>query len=118
MFKIIITSLVLTVGIIPHPSIASESKKLYLDVVCSTLENVSQILIEYEEEPVLTMVTARESKKGDMIPNATVFFMNPKTKSWTLVEQFTKDDYCVIAMGDQVEPYYSDKFKKQNRKNM
>jgi hypothetical protein len=118
MLKYMIASLALTVGLI-HPSIASESKTVRTDLVCTTIENLDKVLTEHGEEAALTMVSMRETRKG-VIPNALVFFMNPKTKSWTLVEKFSETEYCIVALGQEVNPYFPEEEKKnlKNKRSM
>lgn len=115
MLKYIITSLALTVGL-SHPSIASEAKTIKTDLICTDIVSLDQVLTKYGEEAVLTMVSNRETRRG-IQANATVFFMNPDTKTWTLVEKFSEKDYCIIAVGEKVSPYYNEETKKQNFKN-
>ena len=70
---------------------------------------LAQTLVEYGEKPALTMTTNREMSKG-VESFATVLFVNYQTKSWTLVEQYSEDLYCVIGMGNHLTPYQSKDF--------
>jgi hypothetical protein len=117
MLKIIVTSLALTVGLVfTHPSIASDPKTIRNDIVCTDIKTLDEVLTKYGEEAALTMVSTRETRKG-VSANAMVFFMNPKTKTWTLIEQFNEKDFCIIAIGEQVSPYFSEETGKKGSKN-
>jgi hypothetical protein len=107
MLKYIIASLALTVGL-HHPSIASESGVIKVEVVCTTIQTLDEVLTKYGEEAALMMVAIRESS-GNIRANPVVFFMNSKTKTWTLVEQISEKEYCIIAMGEKVTPYFPDR---------
>jgi len=115
MLNKILTSLALTVGLTIQPSIASEAKKVPVDLICVNLETLDELLTEFGEEAALTMMVNRESKTG-ISSNPMVFFMNPKTKSWTLVEKISEKYYCVVALGENVKPYFEEKSK--NSKGM
>jgi len=105
MLKYIVTSLALTVGL-SHPSIASERTKS-LEVVCVDIKTLDKVLTEFGEEAMLTMLSQRDSPRGP-VGNPMVLFMNPKTKSWTLVEK-NKEEYCVLGAGENISPYYPEK---------
>lgn len=105
MLKKILASLALTVGII-HPSIASEkSLMVSFEAPCVDVVSLEKVLDKHGEDPALTMISTREiGSRYQAVP--TVFFINPKTKSWTLVEKVADNLYCVIAVGQEVAPYF------------
>jgi len=105
MLNRILASLALTVGLF-HTSIASENNsiKLKTEILCGNLETVGLVLKEHGEEPALTAAGVRDVN-GKYIAVATVLFINPKTKSWTLVEQIDENLYCVPALGQNIGPY-------------
>jgi len=39
-----------------------------------------------------------------MVENNMVIFVNPTTKSFTIAERFSKDLYCVLALGEGFRP--------------
>lgn len=69
----------------------------------------SETMTSYGEVPFLTMLTMRpvdkelENFKG----YPTVMFMNPSTLSWTLAEKRSDNDYCITAMGQNIQPFMS-----------
>lgn len=108
MLKKFLASLALTVGII-HPSIASEiATGIITEFPCTDLKSVSEVLKKYGEEPAFTGVSTREIA-GKFIPISMVIFINNKTKSWTIVEKYSENIYCVSGMGPEISPYFSSK---------
>ena len=105
MLKYVLASLALTVGL-SHPSIASESNALMLkiEIPCGTLEAIGDVLKQHGETPALTAAGIRDLG-GRAVTVPSVLFINPKTKSWTLVEQIGENIYCVPALGQEMTPY-------------
>ena len=105
MLKKLLASLALTVGII-HPSIASETiLTVSFEAVCISEKSLSQLVDKFKEDPMLTMVSVRETSNNNFDTIPAVLFMNPKTKTWTMVEKVAGNLYCVIGTGEQVRPY-------------
>lgn len=111
MLKFFITSLALTVGLIAQPSMASETKTVSVEFLCVKLNKLTEILAKYGEEPMMTMTSARDLG-GKKIINPAVFFINTKTRTWTLAEKFGNDYYCVVGLGDGIKPFVSEENKK------
>jgi hypothetical protein len=83
----------------------SDSFLVQLKAVCMTEKDLERILdVEFEEIPMLTMTSRREIE-GLWISIPTVMFANPKTQSWTMVEQWGKNQYCITGVGINVSPY-------------
>jgi hypothetical protein len=59
------------------------------------------------EVPFLTMLAMRPiNEKMEIFKGySTVMFMNPSTLSWTLVEKRGDDNYCVTAVGQNMQPF-------------
>lgn len=105
--KYFLTSLVLTIGII-HTAIANESSLvLNTSLLCTTSKGLEQVLDKHGEEAALTAMGIRDID-GNFVAVSTVLFINPKTKSWTLVEKIKEDLYCVAALGESISPYISE----------
>ena len=103
MLKKILASLVLTVGTI-HPSIASEITQFPTHLMCVDQKGLTQTITEFEELSFAGGVSMRDVPGVGLVKNNLVIFVNPKTQSWTIVERFTKDMYCVIALGEGFRP--------------
>ena len=108
MLKKLIALLALTVGI-TNPSIADEVIKLPTELVCGSEAGMSEVLDKYGEIPFATMTAFREIPGSGFTNNAMVIFVNPKTKTFTILEQLTKDVYCVVSLGDNINPYIEEK---------
>lgn len=103
MLKKILASLALTVGLI-HPSTASEITQFPNTLLCVDQKSLSQTITEFEELSFAGGVSMRDVPGVGFVKNNLVIFVNPKTQSWTIVERFTKDMYCVIAVGEGFRP--------------
>lgn len=104
MLRYLITSLALIFGS-ANISIASEITKLPTELVCGSDLGISEVLEKYGEKPFATMTNAREIPTVGFTSNPMVIFVNPETRTFTIVEQLTKDVYCVVAIGDSISPY-------------
>lgn len=83
---------------------SSPDKTIKLDASCSTQERVTAMLKQFEEIPMLGMVSERQINDGKVMSFATIMFVNPNTKTYTVVEQFTEEIYCVTVVGKNVTP--------------
>jgi len=99
MLKQILTSLALTVGII-HPSIASDVQQFPTTLVCVDQKGLTQTITEFEELSFAGGVAMRDVPGVGLVKNNLVIFVNPKTQSWTIVERFSTELYCVVALGE------------------
>lgn len=98
MLKRILASLALTAGIV-HPSIASEITKFPTELICVDQQGLTETITEFEEIGFAGGVAMRDIHSVGLVENNLVIFVNPKTQSWTIVERFSKDLYCVLALG-------------------
>lgn len=103
MFKII-TSLALTAGVFVQPSIASEIINLPTELVCADKDRITETIKEYGEEPVMKSLSIRETNSG-LKTNVSILFVNPQTKTWTMVERFRDDLFCVTSLGTDASPF-------------
>jgi hypothetical protein len=103
MLKKILASLVLTVGIY-HPSIASEITQYPTVLMCVDQKGISEVINQFEEIPFAGGVAMRDIPGVGMVENNMVIFVNPTTKSFTIAERFSKDLYCVLALGEGFRP--------------
>jgi hypothetical protein len=104
MLRYLITSLALIVGS-ANISIASEITKLPTELICGNENGISDVLEKYGEKPFATMSTVREIPGVGLTDNPMVIFVNPETRSYTIVERITKNTYCIVAVGDGISPY-------------
>jgi len=79
-------------------STAAFAQTSMLPVECGTMQELTKVLVEYDEKPFAIATTQREMK-GNMIENHVLFFVNAKTRSWTVAEKVSDNRYCVITGG-------------------
>jgi len=103
MLKKILTLIALTAGII-HPSTASEITQFPTSLMCVDKRGITQIITEFEELSFAGGVSMRDVSGVGLVANNLVIFVNPKTKSWTMVERFSKELYCIVAVGEGFRP--------------
>jgi len=104
MLKYFLASLALTVGLI-HPSIASDITKLRTELVCGNELGIGEVLDKYGEIPFATMTSMRDIPGVGVTNNPIVIFVNPKTKTYTIIERLSKNVYCIVSLGDNISPY-------------
>lgn len=104
MYKKIVTSLALTVGL-SLPSIASELIRLPSNLVCGPKDEFFPVIEKYKEKPFVVMNSIREIAGVGVVNNKIIIFVNPETKTFTMLEQFSQDLYCVVLVGEGFEPY-------------
>jgi hypothetical protein len=75
-----------------------------IPVVCADKVTMNQMLEEYGERAMLTMISHRLIN-GETKEVPAVLFVNRESQSWTLVERPTPDLYCAVAVGDRIRPY-------------
>lgn len=84
------------------------SQKFELTTVCSTGADIHKVLTEYNEEPMLKM-TSNRSVGGKVANFSNILFVNAKEGSFTMVEQYEKDLFCIVAVGTDLKPYMEKK---------
>lgn len=87
---------------------------MQIEMMCVDSKGFSQFLGEYEEEPLLSMVSVRKTNVPPFWEAySTVLFVHKQTKAWTLVEQ--RDDfYCITSMGEELKPHSKPQSGKQS----
>jgi hypothetical protein len=77
----------------------NNAEEVKLNVICVTLEVLEQVLSEFEELPIIRGKSIRETTESPM-----VLFMNSQTKTWTIIERNKSGKYCILAVGENLEP--------------
>lgn len=90
--------------LVPLTSMAGE--KLSADMYCDDTKTIVKTLREdYKEAPIII------GKAGDMAESIMTFWINPETKSWSIIA--TKDDTsCIVGVGEKFEVLVRDKKAK------
>lgn len=70
----------------------------YMPVNCGTLDQLSEVLVEYEEKPFAVAETSRQTR-GALQDNVIFFFVNVKTGTYTVAEKVGDNLYCIISSG-------------------
>jgi hypothetical protein len=84
-------------------SVSFAQSTVKLDLLCFSLEVLTKELSKYEEFPLLVANSVRE-EKGKPSNHSMILLANPETRSWTLVEKTKDENYCVLAIGNQLSP--------------
>ena len=71
--------------------------------MCVDAESLTKTVEEFRELPFARGVS---NSLGDSEgpPRSLVIFVNPTTKTWTIVERVNPDQYCIMAVGSGFEP--------------
>lgn len=98
---IVCLALVPVIGMVQN----KESPLRKVEVVCGNeKEIIGTIMEDYKELPLATMISFR--KQGDEeLELISVLLVNPKSKSWTLVEKWNDSTYCIAATGNEIAPF-------------
>lgn len=84
-----------------------EAIKAMYPVVCVNAATLSETMNEFKELPFARGLS-NNLNNAEAPPTSLVIFMNPKTKTWTIVERVNSDQYCIIAVGNKFEPVPTD----------
>jgi hypothetical protein len=103
---------VVCVGLLFSTLAHGQSRIINLPAACANSKVLSELVSEFDETLSLTMTSFRENTKSDPTKNLLLVFINFKTKTWTMAEQVSKDVFCIIATGDDVNPHV-----KENKNN-
>ena len=69
-----------------------------LPVECATMKELTEVLAEYDEKP-FAIATTQRATRGNAAENHVLFFVNSKTRSWTIAEKVSDNRYCVLSGG-------------------
>lgn len=97
-----------TLLFIPALAMASDPEVVLFEALCTDSKSISATVGEYGELPFLTASGHRVDRDRKKY-NPTFLFLNPQSKSWTMVEKVDENIFCVIAAGTKMEPYKAKK---------
>jgi UDP-glucose 4-epimerase len=75
-------------------------------LVCVTAQELVPVLEKYQEKPILKF-SAHRVVGNSVVNLPSVLYMNSTTKTWTLIEQWAEDLFCVVSIGSDSEPILS-----------
>jgi hypothetical protein len=87
----------------------SEPRVINIPATCLNSDAMAKLLVEFDEQPSLTMISTREGVEGKTARHRTLLFINYETKSWSLVEKLDTGEFCVVGAGEEVTPYIKKK---------
>jgi hypothetical protein len=82
---------------------SNEAEEINIPTYCVSIKILEEVLTEFNELPMLRGKTERHVN-GVSTENTLVIFMNPETKTWTIVEKMANGSYCVLSAGASFEP--------------
>lgn len=71
---------------------------------CTSEEEIMSIISKYEEIPIFTGLSSRPQENGKLVDNQVIMFLNPTTKTWTLLEK-DSNGVCAIVLGSNFKPF-------------
>jgi hypothetical protein len=93
----------------------TQAQQISVPAYCVSSQDLQDSLTEWKELPTAQGKSLRKVDK-DTVTGKLVIFINPKTGTWTIVEELTKDKFCVIAMGEEFSPVPKDVIKEEKRR--
>ena len=85
-------------------SVNAQVVKGTIPIMCTSLESLAQTLEEYNEVPLLTGLSKRDTGDGTLWPFSMVIFANGETGTYTIAEK-VENMYCVIGIGENLQPF-------------
>ena len=76
------------------------------ETVCLSAKDLSNLIDEFKEIPYVRGVS--KPVVGDDSSLPLVIFVNPQSKTFTIVERASKDIYCILAVGANFQPVPKD----------
>ena len=84
-------------------------QKPTIELICGTEQQFKDSIIGYYKETPLISFSTMRIIQGQEIHLVSMLFVNQETMTWTLVERWSSDIYCVVAAGTGFEPYSNPK---------
>jgi hypothetical protein len=88
---------------------SKEPRVINIPAICLSSDAMAKLLVEFDEQPSLTMITTREGVDGKTARHQTLLFINYETKSWSLVEKLDSGEFCIVGVGEKITPYIKKK---------
>jgi hypothetical protein len=83
-------------------------------IICTTLEDISSTLEQFNEFPLLTAQSNRDFGDELLLSVPMVVFFNRETGSFTIAEQ-VNDMFCITAIGENMKPYIDQDEKESSK---
>ena len=89
--------------LLPLSAFSQEDAPIYWaskPLQCSTTDGIIELVKKYGEVPTIILNGVTALPNGATSPSKFVIAMNPKTKSWTLLEFTQGDQACILGTGE------------------
>ena len=80
-------------------SLTINAQTRLLPVECGNLKDLTAVMVEFNEKPFAAGETVRSTNNRTIVESVVIFFLNKRTKTWTVVEKISDDLYCVVSSG-------------------
>ena len=88
--------------LLPLSAFAQEDAPIYWaskPLQCSTTDGIIELVKKYGEVPTIILNGVTALPNGATSPSKFVIALNPKTKTWTLLEFTQGDQACILGSG-------------------
>ena len=100
--------LLLLLAFLPTMAFAEKPNIKTFDAPCIPIEALGDVTEKWGEEPAFQMKSSRSIAADKTVVYVTVIFINPKTYTWTMAEQHSAEEYCIVAIGKDIKPLPQD----------
>ena len=80
-------------------------------ILCTNWETVGRSLSRYGEKPMIKSQSIRFVGGNRQMVHM-IIFTNPETRTWTMIEQFDNELYCIMGAGEDLQAF--DNTKQSN----
>lgn len=84
-------------------------------ISCVDKQSLNEFIGGFDEYPFIRALNVPVLGVQQYTP--LVIFVNPKTKSFTIVEKISEERYCILALGGNFEPMPAEVIKEFNKDN-
>jgi hypothetical protein len=81
-------------------------------ISCVNKETIYKLVENFDEIPFIRALNT--PVVGMQQVTSIIIFVNPKTKSFSLVEKVEEQKYCILALGGRFEPMPAEVLKEYN----
>lgn len=82
---------------------AQDTQLVNIPSYCTSIKTLDEMLDKFNELPFAQSKSSREVDKKE-VTNQLIVFINPDTRSYTIVEQFSPKHVCILAVGEDFKP--------------
>lgn len=116
MQRYLIVVILVVLVLLPLFALAEDVVEVRLPVACVSPKIFLETVDSFQELPFVRGKSTRDGGNTSL-----VLFLNAKEKTWSIVERVSKDRYCILAVGEDMEPVPLDvieKFRERQLKGL